>query len=183
MKWNQHHHCGRSVEVSHQMSFFKVCTCSSYVFELAFTFVSNLIILSIVSVYVLFGLFDCDVKSQRAALSEWSVENMSITLHWRNNEHDGVSNHQPHDCLLKRLFRRRSKETSKLRVTGLCVRGIHRWPVNSPHKGPVTTKMFPIDDVTMAFLALTCRYADRGSTLIPAWISSYIHHKMWNAIT
>ena len=27
------------------------------------------------------------------------------------------------------------------------VRGIHRWPVNSPHKGPVTRKMFPIDDV------------------------------------
>ena len=30
------------------------------------------------------------------------------------------------------------------------VRGIHRWPVNSPHKGPVTRKMFPFDDVTMA---------------------------------
>ena len=33
---------------------------------------------------------------------------------------DGVSNHQPHDCLPKRFFRRRSKKTSKLRVTGLC---------------------------------------------------------------
>ena len=32
-----------------------------------------------------------------------------------------VSNHQPHDCLLNRLFRRRSKKTLKLRVTGLCV--------------------------------------------------------------
>ena len=41
-------------------------------------------------------------------------------LQWRHNEHDHVSNHQPHDCLLKRLFRRRSKKTSKLRVTGLC---------------------------------------------------------------
>ena len=29
------------------------------------------------------------------------------------------------------------------------VRGIHRWPVNSPHKGPVTRKMFPFDDVSM----------------------------------
>ena len=27
--------------------------------------------------------------------------------------------------------------------------GIHRWPVNSPHKGPVTRKMFPFDDVIM----------------------------------
>ena len=29
------------------------------------------------------------------------------------------------------------------------VRGIHRWPVNSPHKGPVTRKMFPFDKVIM----------------------------------
>ena len=41
-------------------------------------------------------------------------------LHWRNNERDGVSNHQPHDCLLNCLFRRGSKKTSKLRVIGLC---------------------------------------------------------------
>ena len=34
----------------------------------------------------------------------------------------------PNDCLLKRLFWPRSKKTLKLRVTGLCVRGIHRWP-------------------------------------------------------
>ena len=43
-----------------------------------------------------------------------------ITLQWRHNEHDSVSNHQLHDCLLNRLFGRRSKKTSKLRVTGLC---------------------------------------------------------------
>ena len=71
-------------------------------------------------------------------------------LQWRHNERDGVSNHQPYDCLLMRLFRQRSKKTSKLRVTGF-VRGIHRWPVNSPHKGPVTRKMFPFDDIFMAF--------------------------------
>ena len=32
------------------------------------------------------------------------------------------------------------------------VRGIHRWPVNSPHKGPVTRKMFPFDDVIMMYI-------------------------------
>ena len=42
------------------------------------------------------------------------------TLLWRHNDHDGVSNHQPRGCLLNRLFRRRWKKTSKLRVTGLC---------------------------------------------------------------
>ena len=29
------------------------------------------------------------------------------------------------------------------------VRGIHQWPMNSPHKGPVTRKMFSFDDVIM----------------------------------
>ena len=69
-------------------------------------------------------------------------------LHWRHNDHDGVPNHQSHGCLLNRLFRLRSKKTSKLRVTGLCV-GNSPGPVNSPHKGPVTRKMFPFDDVIM----------------------------------
>ena len=41
-------------------------------------------------------------------------------LQWRHNELGGVSNHQPQESLLNRLFRRRSKKTSKLRVTGLC---------------------------------------------------------------
>ena len=49
-------------------------------------------------------------------------------LRWCHNGHDCVSNHQSHNCLLNRLFRRRSKKTSKLRVTGLCAR-------NSPETG------------------------------------------------
>ena len=44
----------------------------------------------------------------------------SATLHWRHNGRDGVSNHRRIDCVLNSLFRRRSKKTSKLRVTGLC---------------------------------------------------------------
>ena len=43
-----------------------------------------------------------------------------VTLEWRHNGHDSVSNHRPHDCLLNRLSRRRSKKTPKLRVNGLC---------------------------------------------------------------
>ena len=45
---------------------------------------------------------------------------ISITLQWIHNGCDSVSNHQPYHCLLNGLFRRRSKKTSKLRVTGLC---------------------------------------------------------------
>ena len=74
-----------------------------------------------------------------------SKSKCSSSLQWRHNELDGVSNHRL-DCLLNRLFRRRSKKTSKLRVTGLC-RGIHRWPVNLPHKGSVTRKMYLFDNV------------------------------------
>ena len=56
------------------------------------------------------------------------------TLRWRHNGCDSVSNHQPHDCLLNRLFRRRSKKTSKLRVTGLCAG-------NSPETGEFSAQM------------------------------------------
>ena len=80
-------------------------------------------------------------------LMRW-IDGYLRSLHWRHNDHDSVSNHQPHGCLLNRLFRRRSKQTSKLRVTGLCV-GNSPGPVNSPHKGPVTRKMVPFDDVIM----------------------------------
>ena len=79
-----------------------------------------------------------------------------FSLQWRHNGRNGIANHQRLDCLLYRLFRRRPKKTSKLRVTGL-VRGIHRWPVDSPHRRPVTRKMFPFDDViTPAVFKLTC---------------------------
>ena len=47
--------------------------------------------------------------------SSWSYHS---PLQWRHNEHD--HDRQLHGCLLNRLFRHRSKKTSKLRVTGLC---------------------------------------------------------------
>ena len=56
------------------------------------------------------------------------------TLLWRHNERDGVLNHQLHDCLLNRSSSRRSKKTSKLRVTGLCAG-------NSPGTGEFLTQM------------------------------------------
>ena len=75
------------------------------------------------------------------------------SLRWRHNELDGVSDHQPHECLLNRLFWCRSKKTAKLCVTGLCA-GNSPGSVNSPHKWPVTRKKFPFDDVIMTELFL-----------------------------
>ena len=60
-------------------------------------------------------------------------------LLWRHNRRDGVSNYQPHDCLLNRLFRRRSNKTSKLRVTGLC-EGNSPGTGKFPAQMPVTCK-------------------------------------------
>ena len=60
--------------------------------------------------------------------------NLDKPLRWRHNDHAGVSNHQPHGCLLNRSFRRKSKKTSKLRVTGLCAG-------NSPGTGEFPAQM------------------------------------------
>ena len=46
--------------------------------------------------------------------------NAKLSLQWRHNGHDGISNHQPHHCLLNHSLRCRPKKTSKLCLTGLC---------------------------------------------------------------
>ena len=45
---------------------------------------------------------------------------MTTTLQWRHTGRDAASNDRRLHCLLSRLFRRRSKKTSKYRVSGLC---------------------------------------------------------------
>ena len=113
-------------------------------------------------------------------------------LRWRHSGRDGVSNHKPHDCLLNRLFRRKSKKTSKLRVTGF-VGGIHRGPVNSPHKWPVTREMSQFDDVFMQrFYVLSPFAADKtylyvaftnlneSSSQKASWL--WINNSLYNAL-
>ena len=53
------------------------------------------------------------------------------------------------------------------------VRGIHRWPVNSPHKGPVTRKMFPFDDVIMNEICPKVQFSSnkpQQNTIKDVWI-------------
>ena len=64
------------------------------------------------------------------------------------------------------------RETSKLRLA--FVGGIHRWPVNSPHKWPVTRKMFPFDDVIMQNLCL----ALYSTQLMARGSHRNIHHSL-----
>ena len=67
-------------------------------------------------------------------LSDTYTLHNHVPLRWRYNEWDGVSNHQLHHCLLSRFSWRRSKKTSKPRVTGLCVG-------NSPETGEFPAQM------------------------------------------
>ena len=75
------------------------------------------------------------------------------TLQWRHNDHDGVSNHQPYD-FYSLVYSDADQKKHQSFASLAFVRGIHRGPVNSPHKGPVTRKMFPFDDVIMSFLRI-----------------------------
>ena len=72
------------------------------------------------------------------------------TLQWRHNGRVGVSNQQPHDCLLNRLVKAQINENIKASRHWPLVRRIHRSPVNSPHGGPETWKMLPFDDVILS---------------------------------
>ena len=88
------------------------------------------------------------------------------TLMWRHNEHNGVSNHRRLDCLLN-LCSAADQRKHQSSASLAFVEGIHRWPVNSPHKGPVTQKMFPFDDVIMkcwvaGYLAVTSHYLNQS---------------------
>ena len=49
------------------------------------------------------------------------------------------------------------------------VRGIHRWPVNSPHKGPVTRKIIPFDDVIMKSGCIRVAQSFSRGTEILSW--------------
>ena len=65
--------------------------------------------------------FPSDLDKNNPSLVEaWTRCQTGNTLQWGYNERNGISNHQPHNCLLNLLFRHRSMKTSKLRVTGLC---------------------------------------------------------------
>ena len=74
------------------------------------------------------------VSNIRLKLIHVSKRGSAASLRWRHNGCDSVSNHQPHHCLLNRLFRRRSKKTPKPRVTGLCAG-------NSPVTGEFSAQM------------------------------------------
>ena len=101
------------------------------------------------------------LKSPR---SRWI--NKLWTLRWHHNELDGVSNHQPHDCLLVYSGADQSKHQSSVSLA--FVRGIHRGPGKSPHKWPVPWKMFPFDDVIIEKMSLFVVSSATADGLVPS---------------
>ena len=93
-------------------------------------------------------------------------------LEWRHNGRDGVSNHQPDQCLLSRLFRRRSRKTSKLRVSGPCV-GYS--PVTGDFPAQMVSNAENVSiwwrhhDITLVTLFVICQAEWRES----AWASNF----------
>ena len=120
-------------------------------------------------------------------------------LQWRYNGRDGVSNHQPHHCLLSRLFRRTLKKTRKLRVTYLClgnspaspvfaqsfletqIKGNIKAPLHCPLWGESTgDRWIPLtkgqwrENVSIWWRhhdILTCSYKTRRRMCSPQWYS------------
>ena len=127
-------------------------------------------------------------------------------LQWRHSDHDCVSNHQPRGCLLNSLFRRRSKKTSKLRVTGLCVGRTGEFPAQRAsyaenlsiwwrHHGTcmstvgmyacLTLCLFPVSQCGLWFLYISSPvhsqeiYKFNNATLLPSCNSLIAHWLSW----
>ena len=79
------------------------------------------------------GILTCTARQTAQIKVTFPGNTSRVALQWRHYEPDGVSNHRRLGCLLNRLFRRRSKKTSKFSVTGLC-------EGNSPVTGEFPTR-------------------------------------------
>ena len=79
---------------------------------------------------------------------EWNgmEQNRKESLRWRHNECDDISNYQlaiVYSNVYSGVDQRKHQSSTSLAF----MRAIHQWTVNSPHKGPVTRKIFSFDDV------------------------------------
>ena len=72
----------------------------------------------------------CRLRATQWVIYPWQ----RFILQWLHSGRAGVWNYHPHDCLLKRLLRRRSKKALKLHITDLCAG-------NSPVTGEFPAQM------------------------------------------
>ena len=78
----------------------------------------------------------------------------SVSLQWCHNESMMASQISGVFIVYSTVCSGADQRKQQSSVALAFVRGIHRWPVDSPHKGPVIGKMFPYEDIIMVLCCL-----------------------------
>ena len=89
-----------------------------------------------------------------------------------------------YSTIYSRAYQRKHQSSASLAF----VCGFHRWPVNSPHKGPVTRKNFPFDDVIISIkISLTCSIhfmvSVKGGIFLYYWLRRHVTDNATNLLT
>ena len=121
----------------------------------------------------LFDSFRCSDENFCLSVGFHNPLQHMYALQWRHNERDGVSNHQPHYCLLNCLFRRRSNKTSKLRVTGQC-EGNSSVTGEFPTQGAINA-----ENVSIWWRHLVCATSHH---INQSWLNYIINETLYNYI-
>ena len=147
------------------------------------------------------------VRSGKKRRNDAIEINIPVALQWRHNEGDGVSNHLCLDCLANLLFRRRSKKTPKLCVTGLCdgspsvTDGFpSQWASNAEDVSHLMTSwcvLFPLLRLPLAtidfMIPSVCagkKYVEKWywrsmntGTKLAHWLQILLHDSTWTGVT
>ena len=103
----------------------------------------------------------------------------AITLEWRNHGHMAsqiTSISSVSSTVYWGADQRKHLSSASLAF----VRAIHRWPVNSPHKRPVTRKMLPFDDVIMLLLSVNFLHLSISLSHIELYTSGSVIYVLTN---
>ena len=90
-----------------------------------------------------------DLKYLKLIKTEVKWTHDDYTLQWRQNGRYGVSKNNSLTIVYPTVYSGADQRKHQSSASLAFVWGIHRQPVNIPHKPPVTQKMFPFDDVIM----------------------------------
>ena len=98
------------------------------------------------------GKKDCNVlqnepQSKPLSKPQQTTINITVTSQWARWRPKS-----PASRLFTQTFIQADQRKHESSASLAFVRGIHRWPVNSPHKWTVTRKMFPFDDVIITWI-------------------------------
>ena len=102
-------------------------------------------------------------------------QKIGITLRWRHNEM--ASEITSLTIVYSTVYSDADQSRHQSSASLAFVWGIHRGPVNSPHKWPVTRKMFPFDDVIMKPFCVKCHY---WLIMVTSWHKSFSYFWPFN---